>query len=739
MSSSSTVTRYHALFESLRSRRRRPENPKGLDVFASLARMKLRTRGVTLSWLRTEAEAVNALAPDIRTHSEAALNEIIRESRDLFIRGRQNAQAVRRAFAIVREVARRDTGEEAYIVQLMGAMALYHGRIVEMVTGEGKTLTGSLAAPLLAWQHRYLHIYTVNDYLAQRDAESRAGIYRRMGCDVGAIVQTMDEHQRFDVYAKPIVYGTPKQITADWLRDQLRLGQLATPWAGRRLLSGVGGTGPMIPGLRAALVDEADAVLIDEGVVPLIIARSRREDEMSTVYKDATWIAKKLDEKADYTMDHLRRKAELTRRGRHRLEEMAGGLEEPIWRAVRRAEELVRMAIVARHCYLAGHQYQIVDGRIVIVDEYTGRFLPDRSWEHGLHQSVEAKENLEITADRETLARMSFQRFFRSYPFLCGMTGTIADAAVEMEKIYQPPHHHRSHQPPAHPRALAHARLPHPGSQVERDRGEHPAPARPAPAAAGGHALHRGQRVPGPAAHGPRAAPPRAQRQLRQRRGRLGRDGRQARRNHRRHEHGRSRHGHQARSREPRARRAARHPHRDAHGPAHRPAVRRARGAPGRPGQRPDVRELAGRDHQALHAQARHACRGLQRPGRRRAHRHRPAAEPTFSSGSPSCAPKPAPASAAPMCSGRTTGSRRICRGSRRSQAGTPTLRAGLCLPSRFFRYTRTVPEPARPPTFLDHLERLLLRAILGGSGRSCGSSSASRRGTRTTRRPRSA
>src|SRR5213078_4025005 len=140
-----------------------------------------------------------------------------------------------------------------------------------------------------------------------------------------------------------------------------------------------------------------------------------------------------------YTIDHLRRRSELTRRGRHRVEEMASGLEEPLWRATRRAEELVRLALVARHCYLGGHQYQIVDGRIVIVDEYTGRFLPDRSWEHGLHQSVEAKEAVEITADRETLARMSFQRFFRSYPFLCGMTGTAADATGEMESVYSRP------------------------------------------------------------------------------------------------------------------------------------------------------------------------------------------------------------------------------------------------------------------------------------------------------------
>jgi preprotein translocase subunit SecA len=436
-----TLTRYHALYESLRSRRRRPPSHRGLDSLAAHAALKIRHARVTLRWLRAEAEEIDLLEPAMRNHSERALTEVIRELRESFLRGRQDHLGVRRAMAAIREVARRETGEEPFVVQLMGALALYHGRIIEMLTGEGKTLTGSLAAPLLAWRHRKLHVFTVNDYLAQRDAESRKPIYDRCFCTVGAIHQNLENDARFDVYARSIVYGTPKQITADWLRDQIRLGQLLTPWAGRRLLGvgGPAGAGPMIPGLAACLVDEADAVLIDEGVVPLIIARARREDEMGEVYRAAAEIARKLDDEADFKMDHVRRRAELTRRGRHRVSEMCEALDEPIWRATRRAEELVRQALVARHCYLHGHQYQIVDGRVVIVDEYTGRFLPDRSWEHGLHQAVEAKEGLEVTADRETLARLSFQRFFRMYPVLCGMTGTVADAKIEMERVYSRP------------------------------------------------------------------------------------------------------------------------------------------------------------------------------------------------------------------------------------------------------------------------------------------------------------
>ncbi len=441
------LTRYTALFESVRSRRRRAEVPRGLDRVAAGVALRVRSRKIRLAWLRRQAELIDSEHDEARSYSDAVLDQAVGDIRDVFVRARgrraeHDEATVRRALVLVRELARRETGEEPFIVQLMGALALYHGRIIEMLTGEGKTLTGSLAAPLLAWRFRHLHVFTVNDYLARRDAQSREGIYRRCLLAVGAIQQDLDGPGRFSVYSRPIIYGTPKQITADWLRDQIRLGRQTTPWGGRQaalLAQDPGsdsGAGPMIPGLRAALVDEADAVLIDEGVVPLIIAKSRRQDDMADVYRRAAAIAQTLDEGPDYAVDHLRRRSELKRRGQHRVHQACVGVPEPIFKAKRRTEELIRQALVARHCYLRGHQYQIVDGRIVIVDEYTGRFLADRHWEHGLHQAVEAKEGLEVTADRETLARMSFQRFFRSYPVLCGMTGTAADAIGEMEHVY---------------------------------------------------------------------------------------------------------------------------------------------------------------------------------------------------------------------------------------------------------------------------------------------------------------
>jgi preprotein translocase subunit SecA len=441
---SQILTQYHALYESMRSRRIRPVVPKGLDMVASRAGVAVANRKTGPTFLHRQAQRTAALGPEMRNMSEAALDDRISTIREVFVRSRQDADAVVRGLAAVREVARRATGEEPFPVQLMGALAMYYGRIVEMLTGEGKTLTGSVAAPLIAWTHRRLHVFTVNDYLAARDAASRADIYRRCLLEVGAITQEMEGPERATVYAKPIVYGTPKQIVADWLRDQIKLGRAGTAWTARQqALGSMPGQGPMVPGLRAAMVDEADAVLIDEGVVPLIIARSRTEDDMARVYRQGASIAGKLDEGPDYDLDHVHRRVDLKRRGEHRCAQMfQEALDhgaDPIWKATRRGEELVRQALVARHCYLHGQQYQIVDGKVVIVDEYTGRFLPDRSWEHGLHQAVEAKEGLEVTADRETLARMSFQRFYRSYPFLCGMTGTAADATGEMESVYSRP------------------------------------------------------------------------------------------------------------------------------------------------------------------------------------------------------------------------------------------------------------------------------------------------------------
>ncbi|MEL7483409.1 MAG: preprotein translocase subunit SecA, partial [Planctomycetota bacterium] len=420
------LTAYDALVESVNARKRAAPVHKGVDQYVALGGLKLRQRRTRLEVLLRQADDIDALAPEVRTYADARLNDELESARAAFMLGRVSAEVLTRAMALVREAASRETGEEAYRVQLAGALALVHGRIAEMVTGEGKTLTGSLAVPLLAWRYRHVHVLTVNDYLAERDAQSRRSLFKRCGLDAASIQQEQSPADRAKLYAGPIVYGTPKEIAADYLRDQIRMGQVDSPWSGWQTL---GSAGPIVPGLHACLVDEADAVLIDEGVTPLIIARPREMDGLAPVYERARTLASGLEQGRDYGVDHLRKKIKLTHEGAADLRAAFAKETNQTWRIERRGMELIRQALLAEHCYVRGQQYELVDGRVVIVDEYTGRFLPDRSWEHGLHQAVEAKEGVEITADRETLARISFQKFFRSYRFLAGMTGTAATEA----------------------------------------------------------------------------------------------------------------------------------------------------------------------------------------------------------------------------------------------------------------------------------------------------------------------
>ncbi|MFI4872793.1 MAG: hypothetical protein ACIARQ_13340, partial [Phycisphaerales bacterium JB061] len=245
------LSRYHALFEAVRSRKRSVETLKGADQFVAWGALKLRQRKSRLEVLLGWAERVDQMAPEIRSLPENALDREIEELRSVVVRGRASHEQVLRSMAVIREVASRATGEEAYIVQLAGALALVHGRLAEMVTGEGKTLTGSLAAPLLAWRHRHVHVFTVNDYLAERDEQSRSKIYKRCGLTSGAIVQDQSPEERAAIYARSIVHGTPKQITADYLRDQLMLGRIESAWTGWQKL---GSNGPLVPGLQACLV-----------------------------------------------------------------------------------------------------------------------------------------------------------------------------------------------------------------------------------------------------------------------------------------------------------------------------------------------------------------------------------------------------------------------------------------------------------------------------------------------------
>ncbi|HAI11616.1 MAG TPA: hypothetical protein DCM28_07915 [Phycisphaerales bacterium] len=435
-----------ALWTTLRIRRRHVEQPRGLDAKAGrwITRIKKSRKGMAL--LNRQADAVMALEPQIKDLTDEQLNARIAEIRSVFATRKIDDDQLIAGTALVREVAHRELGENPYKVQVMGALGIYHGQIIEMVTGEGKTLTCAVGSSLLAWLRRPVHVITVNDYLASRDAESRMPIYRRCGLTAKGITGETEEAERRGLYRLPIVYLTQKELVADWLRDQLKLGRILDPISARwksygSRMGSQAADQVLIPGLFTAVIDELDAVLIDEAVTPLIIANSAGTDGQAPLYMRARELALQLIPNEDFIIEHRKRKAKLTDEGYDNLEDLLteDDKDKAFWRSPRRRDEMVEQALTAEHCYFTGDQYHIVEDKIVIVDEYTGRFMEDRQWQHGLHQAVEAKHDLEITADRDTLASLSFQRFFRMYPHLSGMTGTAAEAIPELEATYSLP------------------------------------------------------------------------------------------------------------------------------------------------------------------------------------------------------------------------------------------------------------------------------------------------------------
>jgi preprotein translocase subunit SecA len=422
--------------------------PKGLDA-AWDASMGLVGRFLPRrqKFLR-RAEKVLVQEKHYSQMTDAKLREAAGELREIFRRHRDNHSDLERAFALVREVAVRQIGESPFPVQIAGAFALESGCIVEMATGEGKTLTATMPATVAGWRGQGCHIITVNDYLAERDAEWMGRIYRFCGLSVAHIEQAMSASDRRAAYSADITYCTNKEVTADFLRDRLVLGRLRglssallTKIAGphERVRQGHSIIDRLVQrGLNFAIVDEADSVLVDEAITPLIISGPAPNPEQVEAFRQAADIVSNLNPDTDYRVNPRYREVELTNEGKGRLADLAETFGN-IWQGARRREEIATKALVAKELYSLDKQYVIDDGKVVIVDDFTGRLMPDRSWRDGLHQAVEAKENLEITPPKDTYARISFQRFFRMYRKLSGMTGTASEAGAEFWQIYHLP------------------------------------------------------------------------------------------------------------------------------------------------------------------------------------------------------------------------------------------------------------------------------------------------------------
>lgn len=414
--------------------------PTGADAFVhGLIGKWRRRKGVLRSYL-AQARRVTEVGGTIAEMRENALREQLRAMREHYARDRNPDQETRiRALALLREAARRTLHLQPFEVQIAGALVLDDGMLAEMATGEGKTLTSGLAAILGAWRRVPVHVITVNDYLVQRDCEWLGRLYRYCGIEARSVVGGMPEAERRLAYAAPITYGTSKEIAADFLRD--RIANPGMDDAVRRKLRTLFGTGgrsgsePLMRGLHRAIVDEADSLLIDEAVTPLILSRKVPNPGLASAVRTAAGIACDFVEERDYRTIPRYREVELTDLGKALLADLGGSLSG-IWSSADRREEIVRQALVAREFHRKGEHYIVEDGKIVIVDEFTGRPMPDRSWRRGLHQAVEAKEGVDLTDPTETLARISFQRFFRKYPHLSGMTGTAWEAGRELWRVY---------------------------------------------------------------------------------------------------------------------------------------------------------------------------------------------------------------------------------------------------------------------------------------------------------------
>ena len=400
-------------------------------MFAKLSRKIFGSRNDRIiKFLSQRITKINQLEADMQALSDEQLSQKTDQFRQRFVAGETLDQLLDEAFAVCREASVRTLGMRHYDVQLIGAMILHNNQITEMRTGEGKTLVATLSAYLNALSDKGVHIVTVNDYLAERDAAWMGQIYQFLGLSVGVVISTMDYDAKRDAYNSDITYGTNNQFGFDYMHDNLTF--TLDDRVQREL--------------NFAIVDEVDSILIDEARTPLII--SGQASDSSDLYAKINRIIPKLtkveieDGPGDYTVDEKSKQAFLTERGHDSAEKLmveAGLLTEgeSLYEAVNIGlVHHLSAALRAHAIFNRDVDYIVQDGKIVIVDEFTGRTMTGRRWSEGLHQAIEAKENVSIQHENQTIASITFQNYFRLYNKLSGMTGTADTEAFEFQQIY---------------------------------------------------------------------------------------------------------------------------------------------------------------------------------------------------------------------------------------------------------------------------------------------------------------
>jgi len=362
-------------------------------------------------------DQINEFEPQIQALSDSQISEKTTEFKNRLAKGEALDDILPEAFALVREASVRTLGLRHYDVQLIGGIALHRGTIAEMKTGEGKTLMSTLPAYLNALTGKGVHIVTVNDYLARRDAEWMSQVYDFLGLTVGVILHDMDAHERKQAYAADIIYGTNNEFGFDYLRDNMKFDP-------EELAQGY---------LNFAIVDEVDSILIDEARTPLII--SGPAEKSTHLYTQANTIIPAFEKDTDYTLDEESKTVSLTEDGIARGENLLNvdNLYDP---ANIELLHHLNQALKAHVIFKRDTDYIVKNDQVVIVDEFTGRLMSGRRYSEGLHQALEAKEGVKIENENQTLASITFQNYFRMYDKLSGMTGTADTEAEEFKKIY---------------------------------------------------------------------------------------------------------------------------------------------------------------------------------------------------------------------------------------------------------------------------------------------------------------
>ncbi|MDR1037601.1 MAG: preprotein translocase subunit SecA [Deltaproteobacteria bacterium] len=367
--------------------------------------------------LAARVDLVNGLEPEIRKLPDSAFRTKTAEFRERVERGESLDSVLPEAFALCREAAARILGQRHFDVQVMGGLVLHDGKIAEMKTGEGKTLAATLPVYLNSLSGKGVHVVTVNDYLAQRDSEWMGQIYRFLGCTCGVIVHGLSDDQRRRSYACDVTYGTNHELGFDYLRDNMKF--IATEFVQRDF--------------NYAIVDEVDSILIDEARTPLII--SGQAEQSTSLYTEVNAVIPRLARERDYTVDEKSKTSILTEEGVAKVEKLlhVGNLYDP-----NNIDVLhhVNQALKAHTLFILDTDYMVENGKVVIVDEFTGRPMEGRRFSDGLHQALEAKEGVRIENENQTLASITYQNYFRMYEKLSGMTGTADTEATEFSKIY---------------------------------------------------------------------------------------------------------------------------------------------------------------------------------------------------------------------------------------------------------------------------------------------------------------